>query len=348
MFSRLPFAASPLAFACLASLSTAPAAISGTFSETQDFGSNPGNLRMYSYRPARLGEGAPLVVVLHGCNQSAPGYFEHSGWQAEADRGGFALLFPEQQLGPGPIFDPNGRNHPTSCFNFAEVRDSTRDSGEALSIRQMISTAVEDMEIDEDRIFVNGLSAGGGMTAVMLATYPEVFSSGAIIAGLPYRCGTRTATAPEACGISFPFLPSNPAPDRSPEEWGDLVRAAAPAGFTGPWPRVSIWQGDADGTVDPPNARELVEQWTDVHRIDALPDEQRDLGVALRAAYANPEGEILVELYALPGFAHATPIDPDAMGAPCGMSGDPFIRDADICSTSAIAAFFGLGDTASE
>ena len=95
------------------------------------------------------------------------------------------MLLPEQKIGPGPIFVPSGRNHRTQCFNFAEVRDSTRDSGEALSIRQMIAQASATIEIDPARIFVNGLSAGGGMTAVMLATYPDVFAAGAIIAGRP-------------------------------------------------------------------------------------------------------------------------------------------------------------------
>ena len=112
-------------------LAVGSAALAGTFAEVQGFGTNPGNLRMFTYVPDDLAAPAPLVVVMHGCNQSAAGYLEHSGWQEEANAGGFALLLPEQQFGPGPIFFPGGLNHAARCFNFAETRDSTRGSGEA-------------------------------------------------------------------------------------------------------------------------------------------------------------------------------------------------------------------------
>jgi poly(3-hydroxybutyrate) depolymerase len=84
----------------------------------------------------------------------------------------------------------------------AELRDSRRDGGEALSVKQMIDRMKLEHQIDPARIFVNGLSAGGGMTSVMLATYPDVFAAGAIIAGLPYRCGTATRTADVDCGVT--------------------------------------------------------------------------------------------------------------------------------------------------
>lgn len=324
-----------------ATVAACPAS-AGTFAEVTGFGSNPGRLRMFAYAPDALRDPPALVVVMHGCNQNAASYLEHSGWREQADAGGFALVLPQQEVGPGPVFFPGGRNHPTRCLNFAERRDSTRDSGEALSIREMVAHASEAFGVDPGRVFVNGLSAGGGMTAVMLATYPDVFAAGAIIAGVPYRCGEATRTAPAACGVTLQFQPHNPAPDRSPADWGARVRAAAPAGFAGPWPRVAIWQGDADGTVDPPNAIELVEQWTNVHGIDAVPDAEEDVGPAIRRAYHDADGRTLVAFYDLPGFGHATPIDPDAAAEPCGRAGEPFIRDADICSTAAIARFFGL------
>src|SRR5688572_3562409 len=61
------------------------------------FGSNPGNLAMYAYRPDALPAGAPLVVALHGCTQSATDYFDNAGWPRFADRWGFALVLPEQR-----------------------------------------------------------------------------------------------------------------------------------------------------------------------------------------------------------------------------------------------------------
>ena len=299
--------------------------------EVTGFGSNPGALKMFTYLPDTLRNPAPLVVVMHGCNQNAADYLAQSGWREAADADGFLLLLPEQR----------SVNHPTRCLNFAERLDSIRDSGEALSIRQMVAHAAGRHAVDADRVFVTGLSAGGGMTSVMLATYPDVFAAGAIVAGLPYRCGDSTFTAPAACGVTLSFGPHNPAPNRTAADWGGRVRAAAPPGFAGPWPRVSIWQGEADGTVDPPNATELVEQWTDVHGVDAVVDAEEPVGPAVRATFVGADGRTRVELVTIPGFGHATPIDPDAAGAPCGRAG-PFILDADVCSTAEIARFFGL------
>ena len=98
---------------------------------------------------------------------------------------GFALLFPEQQRS----------NDPNLCFNWFMPGDSRRDLGEPLSIRQMIDTLARSQRSDPRRIFVTGLSAGGAMAAIMLATYPELFAGGAIIAGLPYGCAKTVPNA---------------------------------------------------------------------------------------------------------------------------------------------------------
>lgn len=97
-------------------------------SELSGFGSNPGALKAWTHVPAGLAEGAPLVVVLHGCTQTAAGYDLGSGWSTLADHCGVALLFPEQQRA----------NNPNLCFNWFLPGDTRRNSGEALSIRQMI------------------------------------------------------------------------------------------------------------------------------------------------------------------------------------------------------------------
>src|SRR6478736_1551839 len=144
--------------------------------ENFGFGSNPGNLRMFVYRPPTLADNPALVVVLHGCTQSAASYDLGAGWSTLADRYGFVLLLPEQ----------TSANNPKTCFNWFLPGDTRRDRGEALSIRQMIEKTIGAHGIDRKRVYVTGLSAGGAMTAAMLATYPEVFAAGAIIAGLPY------------------------------------------------------------------------------------------------------------------------------------------------------------------
>jgi poly(hydroxyalkanoate) depolymerase family esterase len=139
------------------------------------FGRNPGWLKARTYIPADLPRGAPLVVVLHGCGQSASEYNHGAGWSVLADRHGFALLFPEQQRS----------NNLYLAFNWFAAGHSRRNRGEARSIREMVEAIVITHGIDRRRIFITGLSAGGAMTSVMLATYPDVFAGGAIIAGCP-------------------------------------------------------------------------------------------------------------------------------------------------------------------
>ena len=101
---------------------------------------------------------------------------------------------PEQKGLPSYLYDfyifswvtaMFGANNQNACFNWFEREDTRRDSGEALSIRQMIDAMVKRHSIDPSRVYIVGLSAGGAMTAVMLATYPEVFAGGAIVAGVP-------------------------------------------------------------------------------------------------------------------------------------------------------------------
>src|SRR5215217_1918688 len=148
------------------------------------FGSNPGNLAMYRHVPTGVPANAPLVVVLHGCTQNATG-MEASGWTAAANVYKFYVVYPQQSSG----------NNATSCFNWFEPGDIARGSGEALSIKQMVDAMKAAYSIDASRVYVVGFSAGGYMAPALLATYPDVFSAGAINAGGPYKCATTMNAA---------------------------------------------------------------------------------------------------------------------------------------------------------
>src|SRR3546814_17891390 len=119
----------------------------------------------------------------------------------------------------------------------------------------MVSAIVEQHGIDPSCIFVTGLSAGGAMASVMLATYPEVFAGGAIIAGLPY--GTATSI-PEA----FDRMRAHGGPPAA--ALGRIVTAASP--HTGAWPTNSVWTGASDATVSPANFALNVHKWLAPHR----------------------------------------------------------------------------------
>src|ERR1700730_2181717 len=287
--------------------------------EIRDFGSNPGALRMFTYHPPHVSAKSALVVVLHGCTQTSASYDLGAGWSTLADRYGFALLLPEQQRS----------NNPNGCFNWFLPDDTRRGRGEALSSRQMIETFVMDKKIDRDRVFITGLSAGGAMTSVMLACYPEVFAGGAIIAGLPYGAATNVQQAFESMFQS---------PSRSAREWGDLVRAAAPYG--GPWPRISVWHGTADKIVVPSNAREILKQWTDVHELPGMPSMEGSVAGYPRQVWLNDAGEELIESFAI-NIGHGTPLAAGTADGECGVAGR-FLLDAGISSSYHIANFFRL------
>jgi len=288
--------------------------------ETTGFGTNPGDIRMFSFVPDELQQAPALVVVLHGCGQTAAGYDLGAGWSTLAKRYGFALLMPEQQLS----------NNPRGCFNWFNPEDTARDSGEACSIRQMIARMSADLGIDRRRVFVTGLSAGGAMTSVMLATYPEIFAGGAIIAGLPYGVASNVREALNG------MLQSSARPA---SELGDLVRSAS--NHKGPWPRVSVWHGSADRTVNPANADAIVKQWLDLHHLPVAPMSEVDVDGYPRQIWWNAEGETIVESYTITNMAHGTPLgiaDNDERYGAAGV----FLIEAGISSSYHIANFFGL------
>ena len=288
--------------------------------ETEAFGANPGDLRMLSYVPANRQPSPALVVVLHGCGQTAAGYDLGAGWSTLARHFGFALLMPEQTR----------FNNVNTCFNWFKPDDIACDRGEAGSIRQMIARMVADYNIDKRRIFITGLSAGGAMTAAMLANYPELFAAGAIIAGLPFGVASTLRDA---------LYEMHHSTARPPEELGDLVRRASK--HTGPWPRLSVWHGSSDRTVNPANADELVKQWLDLHQLPPAPMSEGAVDGYPREVWWNGDGETVVESYTITEMAHGTPLGIADNDQRYGSEG-AYLIEAGISSSFHIAKFFGL------
>jgi poly(hydroxyalkanoate) depolymerase family esterase len=288
--------------------------------EQVGFGSNPGELRMFSFVPSQFSKAGALVVVLHGCKQTAASHDMAAGWSHLAQRYGFALLMPQQSVA----------NNARGCFNWFQPEDVRRDSGEAGSICQMINHMVAGHDIDKRKIFITGLSAGGAMTTAMLAIYPKTFAAGAIVAGLPYGIAGNVRQALSAMYQSL---------THTPHELGDLVRAAS--AHRGPWPRISIWHGSSDRVVNPGNADELVKQWCNVHGIDLASTSTGVVDGHPHQVWWNDDGETMVESYTISDMAHGTPLgnmdEVDEYGSP-----GQFAIEAGISSSYHIASFFGL------
>ena len=288
-----------------------------SYVEVTGFGSNPGGLKMYATLPAAPKASPALVVALHGCTQTAAEY-RKAGWDTFAERYGFYVLYPEVTSG-------------LKCFGWYETANTRRGSGQAASIAQAVETMKSRYGINPSKVFVTGLSAGGGMTASMLAAYPDVFAAGAPMAGLPAGCASSIGGS-SACQQGT---------EKSPAQWAALVTSAAPSGTT-KWPRVSIWNGDADYTVNVKNLNELMEQWTQVNGVDQTVDQQTTIGRATRREYRNASGQTVVETFTVSSMGHGTAVAP-SQG--CGSTGG-FILDVGLCSTEYSVKFFGLDDAA--
>jgi poly(hydroxyalkanoate) depolymerase family esterase len=285
---------------------------------------NPGNLVARCYVPEGLEAGAPLVVVLHGCTQNAAVYDHGSGWSTLADRHGFALLYPEQQRA----------NNPMLCFNWFERGDTARGRGEPLSIASMVDAMVAQHGVDRSQVFVTGLSAGGAMSSVMLATYPDLFAGGAIIAGVAYGGADSVTDA-------FEWMAGRGRGDAASLE--RLVRGASK--HKGPWPRVQVWHGGADSTVVPANAEAIAVQWAALHGVGPEPDRTDKVVGFPRRVWLGAGGEPVVEHYAIPGMGHGVPLAASAAEEALGAAGAHML-DVGLSSTQVIADFFGIAGEA--
>lgn len=294
-----------------------PRAASGV-REVVGRGDNPGRLRMLEYVPATpVRPGRAVVVLLHGCGQDAATFAADSGWTEAAERHGFSLVLPEQAE-----LNNHGR-----CFRWFQPAHTARDHGEAASIAAMARDAVARYTADPAQVYVVGLSAGGAMAAALLASYPDVFAGGAVVAGLPVGAAGSPVQALARMAQA--------GPQRSPEQWAQEVRDAAPRGFDGPWPRLSIWHGEADTVVAPENATLLATQWRALHGLpDAPVEDVAEAGVRRRRW--GRDGAPAVELWTLPGMAHGYPINGGLGHA------SRFVPEAAVAATPAIAAFWKL------
>lgn len=289
----------------------AGSASGGALTEVTSFGDNPGGLKMFVHAPQH-GKATAVVVAMHGCTQGASDYVA-AGWNQVADRAGFVVVYPEQTTA----------NSFEKCFRWYEKGQIERGAGEASSIAAM--TAYAKTQYGATHAYVTGLSAGAAMTAVMLATYPDVFEAGAIMAGLPYACATSQTDA---------YSCMSPGREKTSEAWAALVPSVAGASA----PRVSIWHGDADYIVAPKNEAELVKQWTGVAKVPMTSPASETVGGATHAQYKDASGVVRVESWLVKGMSHGVALDPKSG---CGTAG-AYLLDEGVCSTEKAASFFGL------
>ena len=235
------------------------------------------------YVPSRQHAGRrSLVVMLHGGTQDADDFAAGTRMNALAEAHGFLVAYPSQCKSANPSL----------CWNWFKPEDQMRGAGEPSIIAGMTSEIVAEHDIDPQRVFVAGLSAGGAMAEVMAATYPEVYASVGVHSGLPYRSATDVASA-------FAAMRGDPGLHRRQRK----ARAASDHALR---VRTIVFHGDADHIVDPSNAAKIVEAQAkggdSVERVKARSSASRTY---TRAVTRDKAGTAVVEHWLIHGSGHA-------------------------------------------
>jgi poly(hydroxyalkanoate) depolymerase family esterase len=270
----------------------APAA-AATLSEVANFGDNPGGMRMHVYVPDVRPAQPAIVVAMHGCGGSGPGFYSSSEFASLADQYGFIVIYPSatQQAGFGNCFD-----------TWSDAAKRRGGGSDPVSIVSMVSYVQRQYGGDRNRVYATGSSSGGMMTNHMLALYPDVFRAGAAFMGVPFNCFANAADYPPGSSRC-----TGGTMDRTPRQWGDAVRQAYP-GYTGARPPVQLWHGTNDTLVPYSLLQESIEQWTDVFGLSQTPTSTDTPRSGWnRRRYADGSGAVRVEAYSIQGAGHSLP-----------------------------------------
>ncbi len=295
--------------------------------EVYDFGNNPAGLRMYLYKNkcGECTEPMDLVVVLHGCGQSATEIAALTGWNKLAEKHHFMVLYPQQRM----------INNAWKCFNWYYDFEINKGQGECESIYQMIAYTCQNYNINKNRIFITGVSAGAAMSVVMAATHPELFNAAAVFGGAAYKAAIGPLDGlldiiPEKRYSQYELV-------KKVEEQNNFYKTF--------YCKMIIYQGKRDKIVNPKNAQLLIKQWTGLHEIDTIADvvepSFKSHAEITRKEYHNSLGKAMVIFYEVEYLGHQLMVKPGTKEDEGGKTG-LFAVDRGFHSTYQTAIDFGI------
>ncbi len=209
-----------------------------------------GNRPYFVYTPVnyQVGTAVPLLVLLHGCSQTALDFATGTSMNLLAEQYGFVILYPQQ----------TSRYNQNLCWNWFTPGNQYRGSGEPASIVGMIQTIQQDTThwtIDPSRIYVTGLSAGGAMAVILGATYPDLFAAIGVHSGVEYQAATNVSSGLKAMRRGGP----------DPLQQGSLAYTAMNT-FSRIVPTI-VFHGTNDEVVAPINGDQVIQQWMQTDRL---------------------------------------------------------------------------------
>lgn len=221
----------------------------------------------------------PLIVMLHGCTQNPDDFAAGTGMNDLADKNSCVIVYPAQTASANQA----------KCWNWFSSSDQQRDHGEPAIIAGITREVMQRYRIDQQRVFIAGMSAGASMSVVMAATYPELYAAIGAHSGLPYRSATNLLSAFSAMRNGTSPVPS-------------LGAIGIP---------IIVFHGDRDETVNPCNGQHLISQWL-ASRSDQVqpfarteePGESNGRAY-LRTQYCDGRGSLFAEHWVIKDLGHA-------------------------------------------
>ena len=230
------------------------------------------------------GQAVPLIVMLHGCTQNPDDFAMGTRMNGLAEEHTFLVAYPAQ----------SGNANMQRCWNWFQAADQQRGSGEPSIIAGITKQVMDEYEVEEGRVYVAGMSAGGAMAAILGATYPDLYAAVGVHSGLAPGSAHDLSSAFTAMRQGGPVV-------AQPENTGQQRKIL---------PTI-IFHGDGDTTVHPRNGERLLAHLDAGNRNGSSPRvNTRRGGVPggyeyTRFTYKDASGRDLVERWSVHGLGHA-------------------------------------------
>ncbi|HXM07930.1 MAG TPA: PHB depolymerase family esterase [Candidatus Acidoferrum sp.] len=226
------------------------------------------------------GQACPLIVMLHGCTQSADDFAVGTRMNELAEQGTFFVAYPEQ---------PSSAN-PRKCWNWFTRENQQRDQGEPSIVAGITREIMHDYAIDRERVYVAGMSAGGAAAAVLGATYPDLYAAVGVHSGVALGLAHDVPSA-------FAAMKTGRLQKRANQVSNDRSSAPIPT---------IVFHGDRDSKVNKRNAERFADDLTAPAFTERTEAPQSSGGRSFtKTIYTDAAGRDVLERWSVHGAGHA-------------------------------------------